>query len=482
MRVLMFGWEFPPFKSGGLGTACKGMTTALARKGTEVIFVLPRTLDGNRPMHVQDGLDVWPASGRRIPHVVRETRRDTRLRTLWKQSLTALGLPRDIDEEGWREHIRLRHVDSPLRPYLTPRGYDQEIRELERRLGVRREDPGFRSVLFPVEERRTSEVSCSADAESVVELHGGYGPDLMAEVWRYARAAASIALETDFDVIHVHDWMTYPAGILVKRLTGKPLVAHAHALEHDRSGDNVNTAIADLERAGMEAADLVVAVSAYTRHEIMEFYGIPGDKIEVIHNAVERGDIDRNYPIPPLCRKEKRVLFMGRVTYQKGPDYFVEAARLVLDRLPDTRFIMAGSGDMLPNMVRRVAQLRMGSRFHFTGFLRNRDVDRMYAMSDLYVMPSVSEPFGIAPLEAMACDVPVLVSRQSGVVEVLRNAIKVDFWDVREMANKICALLSYPVLAAEEVRNCREELKNIRWENAAVKLRAAYDRLIAGRR
>lgn len=482
MRVLMLGWEFPPFKSGGLGTACKGMATALARKGTEIVFVLPRTLEGNRPMHVRDGLDVWSASGRRVRRIVREPRRDTRLHTLWRESLAALGLPQEASEEEWWERIRLRPVDSPLRPYLTPRGYDREIRELERRLGMRRDDPGFRSVLFPLREERTTVVSREVETEDLVELHGGYGPDLMAEVWRYARAAASIALETDFDIIHVHDWMTYPAGILVKQLTGKPLVAHAHALEHDRSGNNVNEAIARLERAGMEAADLVVAVSAYTRQEIMDYYGIAGDRIEVIHNAVERGDIGRAYPVPPLCRKEKRVLFMGRVTFQKGPDYFVEAARLVLDRLPETRFIMAGSGDMLPNMVRRVAQLRMGSRFHFTGFLRNRDVDRMYAMSDLYVMPSVSEPFGIAPLEAMACDVPVLVSRQSGVVEVLRNAIKVDFWDVREMANKICALLSYPVLAAEEVRNCREELKHIRWENVAVKLRAAYDRLIAGRK
>lgn len=481
MRVLMFGWEFPPFKSGGLGTACKGMTTALARKGTEVIFVLPRTLDGNRPMHVQDGLDVWPASGRKVPRVTQHTSTDTRLRTLWKESLTSLGLPREASEEEWWERIRIRHVDSPLHPYLTAHSYEQEIRELERRLGMRREDPGFRSVLFPVQETQVSTTTQHIDGEGVVELHGGYGPDLMAEVWRYARAAASIALETDFDVIHVHDWMTYPAGILARQLTGKPLVAHAHALEYDRSGNNINAAIARLERMGMEAADLVVAVSAYTRQEIMEYYGIPGDKIDVIHNAVDRSEIDQNYPVPPLCRKEKRVLFMGRVTYQKGPDYFVEAARLVLDRLPDTRFIMAGSGDMLPNMVRRVAQLRMGSRFHFTGFLRNRDVDRMYALSDLYVMPSVSEPFGIAPLEAMACDVPILVSRQSGVVEVLRNAIKVDFWDVREMANKICALLSYPVLAAEEVRNCREELKNIRWENAAARLSAVYERLTAGR-
>lgn len=212
----------------------------------------------------------------------------------------------------------------------------------------------------------------------------------------------------------------------------------------------------------------------------MRQYGIPGDKIEVVHNAVSRSEADRVYAVPERCAHEKRVLFMGRVTFQKGPDYFVEAAKLVLDRIPDVRFVMAGSGDMLPNMVRRVAQLRIGSHFHFTGFLKDEEVDHMYAVSDLYVMPSVSEPFGIAPLEAMAYDVPVLISRQSGVAEVVRNAIKVDFWDIREMANKICAILSYPFLAAEEVRNCREELKAIRWENVADRLNAIYAQLVSG--
>ena len=299
----------------------------------------------------------------------------------------------------------------------------------------------------------------------------------MSEVYRYACAAVAIARKARFDVIHVHDWMTYPAGILVRKLTGKPLVAHIHALEHDRSGDNMNRDVAGIERAGLEAADRVVAVSHYTKRLVMRQYGIPGDKIEVVHNAVSRSEADRVYAVPERCAHEKRVLFMGRVTFQKGPDYFVEAAKLVLDRIPDVRFVMAGSGDMLPNMVRRVAQLRIGSHFHFTGFLKDEEVDHMYAVSDLYVMPSVSEPFGIAPLEAMAYDVPVLISRQSGVAEVVRNAIKVDFWDIREMANKICAILSYPFLAAEEVRNCREELKAIRWENVADRLNATVRRI-----
>ena len=446
MRVLMFGWEFPPYKSGGLGTACYGMGRALAKKGTEILFVLPQTpLDA--PVRVGERLSLCSASGTRVERTARNLRINEEVRELW------------------REKLHIEHVDSLLLPYDTPESYDERRRELERLQSVKRNADVF-----------------SSTQETILRLHGGYGPDLMSEVYRYACAAVAIARKARFDVIHVHDWMTYPAGMLVKQLTGKPLVAHIHALEHDRSGDNLNQAVADIEKAGMEAADRVVAVSHYTKQEVMAQYGIPEGKISVVHNAVSRNDIHKSVVIPERCRHEKRVLFMGRVTYQKGPDYFVEAAKLVLDRLPHTRFIMAGSGDMLPNMVRRVAHLRIGDRFHFTGFLRNGEVDRMYAMSDLYVMPSVSEPFGIAPLEAMAYDVPVLISRQSGVAEVVRNAIKVDFWDVREMANKICALLAYPLLAAEEVRNCREELKNIRWENAATKLRAIYDQLVAGRR
>lgn len=486
MRVLMFGWEFPPFKSGGLGTACQGMATALAKKGTEILFVLPRA-ESERPVHLQDGLTMLSASGTRIrTRRVRQHQEEELRKIRHDRQITEL-VPgfRDEMDEIWREKLRLEYVDSPLRPYLNSGSYLKEHRELQRLLSGRRlDDPSLRTVLQQgsVElERHLRDVLDEQEDVETLNLHGGYGEDLMSEVYRYACAAAVIARRTDFDVIHVHDWMTYPAGMLVKRLTGKPLVAHIHALEHDRSGDSLNHTVAGIEKTGMEAADIVVAVSHYTKQEVMAQYGIPDEKIAVVHNAVSRSDIHKSVLIPERCRHEKRVLFMGRVTYQKGPDYFVEAARLVLDRLPHTRFIMAGSGDMLPNMVRRVAHLRMGDRFHFTGFLRNGEVDRMYAMSDLYVMPSVSEPFGIAPLEAMAYDVPVLISRQSGVAEVVRNAIKVDFWDVREMANKICALLTYPLLATEEVRNCREELKNIRWENAATKLCAIYDQLVAGR-
>jgi glycosyltransferase involved in cell wall biosynthesis len=253
-------------------------------------------------------------------------------------------------------------------------------------------------------------------------------------------------------------------------------VYHAHALEFDRSGENINRDVYAIEKLAMETADHVVAVSHYTRGLILSRYGIAPEKVSVVHNAVSRRRAGAVYHV----RKEhgrRIVLFLGRVTFQKGPDYFVEAAARVLHSLPDVTFVMAGSGDMLPRMVDRVAQLRIGSAFHFTGFLGADDVERMYAMSDVYVMPSVSEPFGIAPLEAMLYDVPVIVSRQAGVAEVLKHALQVDFWDIDEMAGKIAALLRYPVLAREVVRNGRQELRSIRWAAAADAVLSIYERI-----
>ena len=476
MKVLMFGWEFPPHLSGGLGTACYGLTRALANRGTEIIFVLPRlgpdemALPGRLRLRSASGVVLRTDGMEAFPSYER-----------WHHGgpLLPSGFTGNALETVWKEHLHLVHVDSGLFPYATEETYQRRMERFGQALssgGLVRphEEVVPEGVAGRLSERMTGHTE-------TIRLHGGYGKDLMTEVFRYSQAALGM-LNEDFDVIHVHDWMTYPAGMVVKQVTGKPLVAHIHALECDRSGVNMNTEVAAIEKAGLEAADVVVAVSHYTKSRVVSLYGINPDKIEVVHNAVTRSESRRAMAAGALHSHsfEKRVLFMGRVTYQKGPEYFVEAARLVLTRLPDTRFIMAGSGDMLARMVYRVAQLRLGNRFHFTGFLRGEDVDRIYAMSDLYVMPSVSEPFGIAPLEAMAYDVPVIISRQSGVSEVVRHALKVNFWDTRDLADKICAVLSYPCLAEELVRNCREELKTIRWENAADRLNAIYARCVGG--
>ena len=429
----MFGWEFPPYISGGLGTACYGMTHALAQLGVKVIFVLPHVEDA-----ATDFLKLESASGTPITQEVQE-------RMAW------------AGQEIWRSNIRYLQVDSPLMPYLTPESYREALKNLSSE-----STPGG-EVVRP-----------HAGPAFTWKLKGGYGPELMTEVYRYGRLGGAIALREDFDVIHAHDWMTYPAGILAKALTGKPLVVHIHATEYDRSGENINEIVGGIERAGLLAADVVVAVSQLTRNMVIQRYGVPPEKVKVVYNAVERHDVARHYEIPPRIRHEKRVLFLGRITFQKGPEYFMEAARLVLEKIPNVRFFMAGSGDMLPRLVRRAGQLRIGSRFHFAGFLRGEQVDRMFALSDLYVMPSVSEPFGITPLEAMLYDVPVLLSRQSGVSEVLEHALKADFWDTRDMADKICAVLRYPSLAEDLVKNCREEMKSIRWGNAAEQLLQIY--------
>lgn len=446
MRILMFGWEFPPHISGGLGTACYGMTRALAKRGTEILFVLPR-LKASPPAGAPAAatstdnthLTLVPASGVRAD-------RSTSSRLEW----TVRNL--------WEERLKICPVESLLFPYDTPEGYAEHLLWVQQK---KQHDAHFHE-------------DQSSSSSNTFDFKGDYGNNLMAEVLRFSQAGGLIALQNEFDIIHAHDWMTYPAGMLAKQLTGKPLVAHLHSMEYDRSGSNINHEVAAIERAGLMMADKVVAVSHYTRNLAIREYGIPPEKIVVVYNAVSRHEVESVYNVPPRMSREKRVLFMGRVTYQKGPEYFIEAAHRVLQHIPNVRFIMAGSGDMLRRMVERTAELRIGNRVHFTGFLKGGEVDRMYAMSDLYVMPSVSEPFGITPLEAMLYDIPVLLSKQSGVSEILHNALKVDFWDVQEMANKICAVLSYPSLATELVKNCREELKNIRWENAAGHLNELY--------
>ena len=299
----------------------------------------------------------------------------------------------------------------------------------------------------------------------------------MEEVSRYALVASSIAGENEFDVIHAHDWLTYPAGLAAKRISGKPLVVHVHATEFDRSGENVNQPVYDIERQGMTEADLVITVSNLTRQIVIDRYGIPAEKVITVHNAVEPVDRPELDGVTKHV-KEKVVTFLGRVTYQKGPDYFVEAANKVLKRDSNVRFVMAGSGDLLNKMIRRVAQLKISTKFHFTGFLAGPEVDTMFAMSDVYVMPSVSEPFGISPLEAMRSNVPVVISKQSGVAEVLQHALKVDFWDVDALADAIYGILHYDGLRKMFVRYGKTEVDNLIWENAAQNILEVYNKAV----
>ena len=419
----MFGWEFPPHISGGLGTACYGLVKGLVHHKQEIIFVVPKLWGDEEPL-----ADFVNASDVVIDY------RERKFKKIWK-NLTYL------------------EVSSFLVPYLGPEEFKKYTD-------------------YAMHDRMDVDESVFSNK---FEFSGKYGKDLMKEVSRYALVAAQIAKSKEHDVIHAHDWLAYPAGIAAKEISGKPLVAHIHATEFDRSGETVNQPVYDIERAGMLAADHVVAVSHLTRKIVIEKYGVHPDKVSVLHNAVLdasiiKSDVRKKVP-------EKIVTFLGRITFQKGPEYFVEAAKKVIDRDPNVRFVMAGSGDLLNKMIERVAELGMGTKFHFTGFLKGKDVDDMYAISDVYVMPSVSEPFGIAPLEAVRHNTPVIISKQSGVAEVLRNAIKVDFWDVDAMADAIFGLLHYESISKMFKELGSEELKKLKWEHVAAKLVTVYDKL-----
>jgi glycosyltransferase involved in cell wall biosynthesis len=424
LRILMFGWEFPPHVSGGLGTACFGITKALAGLGHKISFVIPGWLGEALPSHVE--LISAPA----IP--------------LGTQDFGAISIFSGLD---------IRLINSTLRPYLSKGEYEKSQRRY--------------FDLSPYEE------GLGTEGLRVLEAPGPYGPNLIAEVMRYARAAGVIAGDHSFDVIHAHDWMTVFAGLCAREISGKPLVLQIHSLEFDRSGEHVNQDIYFLERCGMVLCDHVIAVSNYTKNLIIKHYGIDPDKISVVHNAVSRDEAPRVYHWEKDPDK-KIVLFLGRITFQKGPDYFVEAAARVLKEFPQVTFVMAGAGDMMPRMIERVAELHIGKNFHFTGFLQGIEVERIFSMSDVYVMPSVSEPFGISSLEAMVYDVPVIMSRQSGAAEILDHVLKADFWDVDEIANKIIAILRYPSLVAEIVEKSREQLRSVHWEKAAEKIVDVY--------
>ena len=427
----MFGWEFPPHIAGGLGTACYGMTRGLARNGVEVVFVMPRA---------------YGDEDQRFVRVVNASDVET------------IGTRDHEFSEELLEKVSFIHIDSNMLPYISPEEYAAYHDEFVR--------SGRTHEWTDVWKQRYT-------------FSGKYGANLMEEVARYAMVAAQVAkdLEGQFDVIHAHDWLTYFAGIAAKRVSGKPLVVHMHATEFDRSGENINRRVYAIEKAGMQAADRVIAVSELTRRIVIGKYGILADKVVTVHNAVRFGESEE--AAPERAVKDNVVTFLGRITYQKGPDYFVEAAAKVLQRVSDVRFVMAGSGDLMNHVVRRVAQLGIADRFHFTGFLKGGEVQRMFRLSDVYVMPSVSEPFGISPLEAMRSGVPVIISRQSGVAEVLDYAIKVNYWDVDALADAIYGLLTYPALGRMFASKGLEEVTGLKWTNAAAKIKTVYETVVA---
>jgi glycosyltransferase involved in cell wall biosynthesis len=364
------------------------------------------------------------------------------------------------------EHVTFRAIHSKLGdPYARP---DKAAADRAR---------GARGVVVEGEAAEgTTPGTVAAEPGKASADH--YGGDMFAEIQRYAALASEIARQEDFDVVHAHDWMTFPAGLAVAGIKGVPLVVHVHSTEFDRSGVNVDTRIYDIERRGMHGAMKIIAVSLLTKNIVNHHYGIDPSKVEVVYNAVEingNGFDEEKYKIH---KDEKIVLFLGRITMQKGPEYFLAAAKKVLEVMDNVKFVMAGSGDMIRRTIEMAASMGIGHKVLFTGFLRGADVERVFKMADLYVMPSVSEPFGIAPLEAMSHDVPVIVSKQSGVSEILNHALKVDFWDVNEMANKIVAVLRHPPLASTLRQHGSFDVRKRTWVDAAKECVGVYGQAV----
>ena len=413
----MFGWEFPPHILGGLGTASYGLTKGMYDNGDmDITFVIPKP---------------WGDEERSFARIV-----------------GANAVP-----VAWRD-VSYDYVQSRIGNVMDPQLYF-DLRD---------------HIYADFNYMGTNDLGC-------IEFSGRYPDNLLEEINNYSIMAGVIARTVDFDVIHSHDWLTYPAGIHAKQVTGKPLVIHVHATDFDRSRGNVNPTVFAIEKDGMNNADHIITVSNLTRQTVIEKYGINPEKVTTVHNAVEPLS-EEIRSIKMQKGKDKVVTFLGRITMQKGPEYFVEAASRVLAKTHNVRFVMAGSGDMMEKMIRLAADRDIADRFHFTGFLKGRQVYEMLAASDVYIMPSVSEPFGISPLEAMQMGVPSIISKQSGCAEILENVIKVDYWDINALADSIYAIIKYPALYNHLRDKGLAEIDTIQWKKAGAKVIDIYHKVI----
>lgn len=394
VNVLMYGWELPPFNSGGLGVACAGLTRGLSGRGVNISFALPRRL----PMSVNHM--------RILDHPL-------------------LG-------------VEVTAINSSINAYMSASDYDHLYNQ---------------------------------------EGYHLYSPNLYEEAQHFADIAASWSKSVVHDIIHVHDWMTFPAGMCSKKVSGKPLVTHVHATEFDRTGGAVDSRIADLEYRGLTAADKVITVSEYTKNTIHQYYSIPKDKITVVHNGIDTVDFSPQ-DIRKIFPLDQIVLFVGRLTFQKGVDHFLQAAKAVLKTHPQTIFLVVGDGDMYRQLIMEAAYLDITDRVIFTGFMSGNRLKAMYQMADVFVMPSISEPYGLVAMEAIASGTPAIISKQSGVSETLSQVSSVDFWDIDKMAKLICHTLDYPDLAKERVRLAKRELTSNTWDQAARKTIGVYQTLL----
>ncbi len=547
MRVLMLGWEFPPFITGGLGTACAGLTKSLVNAGTEVTFVLPKSVGPDSASHVRLV----------TPRGITEPLQNTVAAPSASAALSAIAVPSapqpqaitpsasfaaeaaantsrsgfvrigstSISGDGWRSEFQTRleafqqtrflevpmiapavyentNAESTLESETTSGVFTVQDRQIiagtptlkemlewadfsgwnPDRVRVLAESgafPGLDPVEIAIQTALPEAGSSKSRMQDSAAEAADYSGDLLGAAARYARFCVDALGGIEFDVIHAHDWLTYPAGMALQKLTGKPLVVHVHSTEFDRSGETPNQQVYSIERRGMHAATRVISVSMLTKNVCVRRYHVPASKIDVVYNGVELRPEDVG--TQPIHSKDKIVLYFGRITMQKGPEYFIRAAKRVLEYMDNVKFVVAGNGDQAQRMIEMAATLGIGHKVLFTGFLRGRDISRVFSMADLYVMPSVSEPFGIAPLEAMSHNVPVLISKTSGVSEVLVHALKADFWDIDDMADKIIAVLRHPILSDTLKERGSFEVRGISWDGTATKCVQTYTKAISDR-
>ena len=545
MRVLMLGWEFPPFITGGLGTACAGLTKSLVNAGTEVTFVLPKSVGPDSASHVRLV----------TPRGITEPLQNTVAAPSASAALSAIAVPSapqpqaitpsasfaaeagantsrsgfmrigstSISGSAWRNEFQTRleafqqtrflevpmiapavyantNAESTLESETTSGVFTVQDRQIvagtptlkemlewadfsgwnSDRVRVLAESgafPGLDPVEIAIQTALPEAGSSKSRMQDSAAEAADYSGDLLGAAARYARFCVDALGGIEFDVIHAHDWLTYPAGMALQKLTGKPLVVHVHSTEFDRSGETPNQQVYSIERRGMHAATRVISVSMLTKNVCVRRYHVPASKIDVVYNGVELRPEDVG--TQPIHSKDKIVLYFGRITMQKGPEYFIRAAKRVLEYMDNVKFVVAGNGDQAQRMIEMAATLGIGHKVLFTGFLRGRDISRVFSMADLYVMPSVSEPFGIAPLEAMSHNVPVLISKTSGVSEVLVHALKADFWDIDDMADKIIAVLRHPILSDTLKERGSFEVRGISWDGTATKCVQTYTKAIA---
>ncbi|MEO7988801.1 MAG: glycosyltransferase [Chryseolinea sp.] len=425
-KILMLGWEFPPLFSGGLGIATYGLVKALSPK-TDIRLIIPQ------------------ASANDLSNV----------NIIGLNQLTAQEI--DLERVAFNFSFLNAKVHQ-LSVSISPYHYANQLIE---------------------DSQRNAFDALSTDQKSIDQINNifsgkeVYGSNVMHKVYLFSKLSEEIAADGNFNVIHAHDWVTYPAGINIKHRTHKPLVLHVHALETDRVGGHARNEIYKVERRGMEEADKVIAVSHYTRQQIMEHYQIDEHKIEVVHNGIDPAGIVRTQH----KLKDKLVVFLGRLTHQKGPQYLVETAEKVAQVYPRVKFIVAGMGDQFAPLLESSAYKKLGHHFIFAGFLSKAKVNELLALADVYFMPSVSEPFGLTALEAAQHFVPSVISSQSGAAEVMKSSLKADHWDTDKYANYIHALLRYNALHQNLSLGANHEIQHVTWEHAAEKVCGIYNQL-----